>query len=130
MVTEKLEEFAKAYTTAWNSGEPTRVSTFFNERGTLFVNGAPAAGRESITGVAEGFMSGFPDMNLVMDRLEILTGGARYHWTFTGTNTGPGGTGNAVLFSGYEEWTFGADGLIAVSQGHFDNEDYQRQLNR
>ncbi len=30
--------------------------------------------------------------------------------------------------TGYEEWTFGADGLISQSLGHFDEVDYQRQL--
>jgi hypothetical protein len=48
--------------------------------------------------------------------------------TLTGTNTGPGGTGKAVRISGYEEWTLGADGLIATSLGHFDEAEYQRQL--
>jgi hypothetical protein len=47
-----------------------------------------------------------------------------------GTNTGPGGTGHRVRFSGYGEWKFGEDGLIAESQGHFDDPDYQRQLER
>ena len=45
-----------------------------------------------------------------------------------GTNTGPGGTGREVRISGFEEWQIGADGLIAESLGHFDAEDYQRQL--
>jgi hypothetical protein len=26
-------------------------------------------------------------------------------------------------------WTIGPDGLVATSQGHFDDADYQRQLN-
>jgi hypothetical protein len=51
-----------------------------------------------------------------------------YRWTLTGTNTGPGGTGRPVRISGQEEWTFGADGLIAESRGHFDQADYNRQL--
>jgi hypothetical protein len=34
-----------------------------------------------------------------------------------------------VRVSGYEEWTIGADGLIAESKGHFDEADYQRQIN-
>ena len=44
------------------------------------------------------------------------------------TNTGPGGTGKSVRIHGYEEWTFGADGLIAESKGHYDEAEYQRQL--
>ena len=46
----------------------------------------------------------------------------------TGTNTGPGGTGRPVRISGYEEWTFGPDGLVARSLGHFDAAEYQRQV--
>ena len=48
--------------------------------------------------------------------------------TLTGTNTGPGGAGRAVRISGREEWTFGADGLIAGSKGRFDEAEYNRQV--
>jgi nuclear transport factor 2 (NTF2) superfamily protein len=44
------------------------------------------------------------------------------------TTTGRGGTGHRVRFSGFEEWKIGEDGLIAESQGQFDNAEYQRQL--
>jgi hypothetical protein len=63
-----------------------------------------------------------------MDDLRVLESGTKFHWTFTGTNTGPGGTGNRVRVSGFEEWTLDADGLIAESQGHFDDSDYRRRL--
>ncbi len=125
---EKLEQFALDYTAAWCSGDPARVASFFAEDGTLVVNGSPSVGRTAIAGVAQGFMSAFPDMVLVMDKLEIRPGGVVYHWTFTGTNSGPGGTGNYVDFSGYEEWTIGEDGLVSLSLGHFDEAEYRRQL--
>jgi len=32
--------------------------------------------------------------------------------TIHGTNTGPGGSGKAVLISGYEEWRLGTGGPI------------------
>ena len=68
-----------------------------------------------------------------MDRLvepeDEDAGRATYHWTLTGTNTGPGGTGRKVRISGYEEWLFDSDGLILDSHGHFDEADYKRQLN-
>jgi len=51
-----------------------------------------------------------------------------YRWTLVGTNTGPDGTGRPVRISGYEEWTLDQDGLIAVSLGHFDQNEYDRQL--
>lgn len=128
MTTDKLNEFAINYTAAWNSQNAASVSAFFAKDGSLSVNGSPAIGREAITAVAQGFMTAFPDMELIMGDLKIQPDQITYHWTFVGTNTGPDGTGNAVRFSGYEEWTFRGDGLIAKSMGHFDDEEYQYQL--
>lgn len=128
MNTEQLKQFARRYTAAWNSETPESVADHFAEGATLFVNGTPASGREAITEVAHSFMTGFPDMELSMDTLVIKENTVEYHWTFAGTNTGPGGTGNAVRFSGFEEWTLGGDGLIAQSVGQFDQEDYEHQL--
>ena len=128
MDNDKLKEFADQYTAAWNSQTPEQVAAFFAPDGSLYVNGSPANGRAAIAGVARDFMTGFPDLELSMDSLEILPGKVTYHWTFKGKNTGPGGTGNAVRFSGYEEWTLGNGGLIARSMGHFDQDEYQYQL--
>lgn len=128
MTADELNEFATRYTAAWNSQDAASVAEFFAEDGSLSVNGSPADGREAITAVAQGFMTAFPDMKLFMDSLEIRDDAVEYHWTFVGTNTGPDGTGNAVNFSGYEEWTFGVDRLVARSLGHFDNDEYQHQL--
>ena len=124
----KLRDFAERYTAAWCNRNPASVAAFFSPDGSLSVNGTPAVGRNAIAEVAQGFMTAFPDMQLLMDDLVVQGDRARYHWTFIGTNTGPGGTGRRVRFSGYEEWRIGEDGLVAESQGHFDAADYQRQL--
>jgi len=124
-----LNEFATRYTAAWCSQRAADVAAFFAEDGWLKINDAnPAIGRPAIAADAQGFMTAFPDLVVTMDRLEVEGDGAIYHWTLAGTNTGPGGTGNAVRISGYEEWHIGADGLIAESRGHFDEAEYQRQL--
>jgi hypothetical protein len=123
-----LNDFATQYTAAWCSQEAASVASFFGERGSLKINdGAPAVGRDAITNVAQSFMTAFPDLVIKMDRLAV-NGKTEYHWTLTGTNTGPSGTGKLVRISGFEEWRFGPDGLIAESLGHFDAADYQRQL--
>jgi hypothetical protein len=120
---------ATRYTEAWCSQTPARVASFFAENGSLTINAAPpSVGRTAITADARGFMSAFPDLVISMDSIEPHGAGFVYHWTLTGTNTGPGGTGNRVRISGYEEWTIGADGLISASLGHFDEADYARQL--
>lgn len=127
----KLRTFARNYTAAWCSQNAASVAAFFSERGSLKINDAePSVGRAAITGSAQGFMTAFPDMMVSMDSVSLDGDRAVYRWMLTGTNTGPGGTGKAVRIIGYEEWTFGADGLIAQSIGHFDEADYNRQLGK
>ncbi len=123
------EKLSIDYTVAWNSGVPERVASFYDEKGSLKVNdGEPAIGREAIAEVANSFMTAFPDLVLECDGLEFVNGRVNFHWTFKGTNTGPGGTGNAVDFSGFESWIFSETGLILESLGHFDAADYESQL--
>lgn len=43
------------------------------------------------------------------------------------TTRGPGGTGNQVRISGYEDWKMGPGGLIADSKGYYDAQDWERQ---
>ncbi len=125
-----LNDFATRYTAAWCSHDPTGVASFFTENGSLTINGGtPSVGRAAIAAAAQAFVTTFPDMVVTMDSVADEGARAAYRWTLTGTNTGPGGSGKAVRISGYEEWIFGADGLIAASQGHFDAAEYQRQLN-
>ena len=106
-----------------------KFAAFYEENGSLIVNGDASVGRAAITATARSYMAAFPDMVVKLDSLGQEAGQTIFHWTWTGTNTGPGGTGRAVNLRGYERWTIGADGLIAKSEGHFDNEEYQRQLN-
>jgi len=126
---EKLGEFARRYTAAWCSQDARSVAEFFAPNGSLTINqGCPAVGRQAIGKAAQSFMTAFPDLYVAMDDLILRGEGAEYHWTLTGTNNGPGGTGCPVHISGFEIWEIGKDGLIATSQGHFDDAEYQRQL--
>jgi predicted ester cyclase len=130
MDSSTLNQFATRYTAAWCNQHAASVASFFGEQGSLKINdGAPAIGRAAITNSAQSFMTAFPDLVVKINRLVVNGAKTEYHWTLTGANTGPGGTGKFVRISGYEEWRFGPDGLIAESLGHFDAADYQRQLN-
>ncbi len=124
-----IKSFAVRYTAAWCSQDPTSVAAFHADNSSLRINnGEPSVGRAAITEAARAFMKDFPDLVIEMDSFEQTGDGYIYRWTLTGTNTGPGGKGNKVRISGYEEWAVGADGLISRSLGHFDGADYQRQL--
>jgi len=126
---EQLTSFGKKYSEAWCSQKPASVAAFFSTSGSLKVNAdSPAVGREAITKVAEGFMTAFPDMIVAMDSLITNPNDTEFHWTLTGTNAGPGGTGNKVKVSGFEVWKFSEDGLIEKSIGSFDAAEYNRQL--
>ena len=125
---DEIRDFAHRYTEAWCSGIAARVAEHYAADGSLTINrGTPSVGREAITEAAQSFMTAFPDMQVLMDDVRVDERGVEYHWTLVGTNTGPRGTGNAVRISGYEEWTL-EDGLIRESQGHYDEAEYERQL--
>src|SRR5438046_9353368 len=126
---EKLKEFANRYAKAWCSQNPESVAAFFAERGSISINnGPPAVGHVAIAKEAQAFMTTFPDMVVMMDDVVREPRGTLFHWTLTGTNTGPGGTRKRVRISGYELWKIDNDGLIGESKGHFDSAEYERQL--
>ena len=125
----QLTDFATRYAAAWSGQNPGDVAAHYTAEGSLAVNaGTPAVGRAAIAAKAKGFMDAFPDMVVKMDSANQNGRHATFHWTWTGTNTGPGGTGKSVRISGYEEWTLSPDGLIAESKGHYDESEYERQM--
>jgi hypothetical protein len=124
-----LTDFATRYAAAWSGQKPDELASFYVEGGSLVVNdGPPSVGRAAIAATAGAFMQAFPDMVVRLDSVIRTDDGATFHWTWTGTNTGPGGNGRAVRISGYEEWTLTADGRIAESMGHYDAAEYERQM--
>jgi uncharacterized protein (TIGR02246 family) len=128
LTSAELTAFAQRYAKAWCSQDPERVAAFFADDGSLTVNdGVPAVGRVAIAEIARAFMRDFPDMIVTMDDVSQDPDKTRFHWTLTGTNTGPGGTANHVSISGYEVWKINR-GVIAESKGHFDSREYERQL--
>jgi len=124
-----LTDFGARYAAAWSSRNPAQLASFYAEDGSLIVNGgAPSIGRAAIAATAQSFMSSFPDMVVKLERLDQHGDHPVFRWIWTGTNTGPGGTGKFVRITGYEEWTIDANALIAKSDGHYDEAEYQRQL--
>ena len=104
----QLRDLAKRYTAAWCSKDPGRVAAYYSPNGSLSVNGgAPAVGRSAISEVAQGFMTTFPDMEVIMDDVLVQEDRAVYHWTLAGTNTGPGrdrAAGSHQRFRGLGDW--------------------------
>jgi hypothetical protein len=121
----RTRDLARSYTDAWCSHDPARVADHYVPGGTIAINGGAPT---DVAEVARSFISAFPDIEVFMDDLVFRDETVEYHWTFTGTSTGPGGTGKRVRISGFEEWAVGDEGLVLESQGHYDEGEYNRQL--
>jgi uncharacterized protein (TIGR02246 family) len=127
---EKVQEIAEDYTSAWCSHDPSAVASFYSEDGRIVINnGEPSIGRVEITAMTQAFYNDFPDLIVRMDGIRTSGTHAVYLWTLEGTYSGSDGTGNHVEVGGWEYWLLTKDGLIAKSAGHFDADEYQRQIN-
>ena len=66
----RLRKFAERYTAAWCTQDAPSVANFFSAEGWLTINGGtPAIGRSAIAQAAQGFMTAFPDLVVMMDDL-------------------------------------------------------------
>jgi len=120
---------ATRYAAAWSGNDAVAFASFYAENGSLRINdGEPSIGREAIAQTAAGFMTNFPDMLVRPVKVTREGDHINFHWRWTGTNTGPGGTGNAVDLQGFEQWLLDDNGLIVESRGYMDDAEYQRQL--
>lgn len=120
---QQIDQLARTYTEAWCSRDPARVASHYVPGGMIAINGGDPNG---IADVAEAFIAAFPDIQVFMDDLVLHENGSvEYHWTFTGTSAE---TGKSVRVPGYEEWTIAPDALIAESRGHYDQDEYDRQV--
>lgn len=121
----EVRDFAERYTAAWCSGDPAQVAGHYAPEGSLTINdGTPSVGSEQITAAAKAFMDAFPDLTVIFDDLREGPSGLEYHWTLDGTHAE---TGNHVRVSGYELWDLG-DSVIRASSGHYDQDEYDRQV--
>ncbi len=115
--------------TAWSSQDPEGVASCYEQTASLTINrGNPSTGRAELAATAASYMQAFPDLHVSVDQVLVAGDSVFWAWTLTGTNRGPGGTGNPVRVSGIEVWTMDASGLVANSIGYYDAGTYERQL--
>jgi len=114
---------------AWSSQDAEGVAACYEDGASLTINrGTPAIGRAQLEATAASYMSAFPDLRVSVDHVLVAGDAIFWVWTLTGTNTGPGGSGNRVRVSGIEVWTMGETGLVANSVGYYDATAYERQI--
>jgi uncharacterized protein (TIGR02246 family) len=116
---------ARAYTEAWNTGQPDAVASFFAPSGSIVINGGtPWQGRTGVAQMAQGFFDDIPDLALICDGVRHSGRHIVYLWTFTGTHNA---SQKPVRISGWEEWDLDGLGQIISSMGWFDGDDYAFQ---
>lgn len=114
---------------AWSSQDSEGVASCYEDTASLTINrGTPSTGRAQLAATAAGYMKAFPDLCVSVDHVLVAGDSAFWAWTLTGTNTGPGGSGNRVRVSGIEVMTIGKAGLVANSIGYYDADTYERQI--
>jgi len=125
---DQLLEFARRYTDAWCSQDPARVAENYAPDGsspstTAHLSGARRhhRGRPIVHGRLPGYAGAHGRPRRTRRQRRIPLDARR-------NEHGPGGTGHRVRISGFEEWTIGDDGLIASSLGHYDQAEYDRQV--
>ncbi len=124
-----IRKTAENYTAAWCSRSSEAVGLCFAENGKSIINdGDPVVGRAAIAEAMQAFFDDFPDLHLKMDDLRSGGNKAIFLWTLTGSNSGPGGTGNSVSISGWQNWRLTDDLLILEADGGYDAVEYDRQV--
>ena len=126
-----LEAPVEAFLDVWHTGNTDAVDTIVDAS---FERRAPAdgalSGPEELKGLVTRFHTAFPDMRVIADQVYYLEDTAILHWTFTGTNTGPGDwepTGKAVSVSGMTELRL-SGGKVVLEDVYFDALGWMEQL--
>lgn len=126
---DRIHTLAERQTAAWDNHDAVTLSNNYSETGWIIINGGtPWAGRAGLVTMASSYMEAFPDLGMTMVDIHIAGDRAVWSWHLTGTNTGSGGTGQTVSFSGYEVWQIDNDSLIAESYGYYDSVAYMKQV--
>lgn len=122
----QAEDIGKRYTAAWCAHDADAVASFYAADGRIIINdGDPSDGRAAVAEMAQGFFDEFPDLVVRMDSIRTSGTYCIYVWSLDGTHAE---SGNRVDIGGWEYWRLDGDGSVAESRGHFNAEDYERQL--
>lgn len=128
---KELKPLVDKYNQAWQTGDVDGLDAIFDPN---FVRhsdkGSSADGLENLKKVIQAFKAAYPDLKLSFS--EEFYGHNQYagHWSFTGTNTGPGEippTGKSVSMWGVNIIHF-KDGKIVEEWDGFDNVPVLEQL--
>lgn len=121
-----VQQMAQDYATAWSSGDPEKVASFYRDDGQIIINrGEPVVGRAALLDMVSGFYGEFPGLTVKLDHLRMAGDHVLFGWVLEGKHAE---TGNNVRVPGWEEWDLDEDLKVRKSLGWFDAEEYDRQI--
>jgi len=128
---KELKPLVDKYSEAWQTGNVDGLEAIFDPNFVRHADkGSSANGLENLKKVIAAFKAAYPDLKLVFSEEFYAENQYAGHWSFTGTNTGPGEippTGKSVSQWGVNIIHF-KDGKIVEEWDGFDNVPLLEQL--
>jgi len=128
---KELKPLTDKYSEAWRTGNVEGLEAIVDPNFVRHADkGSSADGLENLKNVIKAFKAAYPDLKLVFSEEFYAENQYAGHWSFTGTNTGPGEippTGKSVSQWGVSLIHF-KDGKIVEEWDGFDNVPLLEQL--
>ena len=117
----------------WNEKDLSQLDHFFSHEFIRRVNNVEiASNKEELTANIQVYLTGFPDLNLMIDEISPFRDQVIMHWTITGTNTGVFGefpaTGKKIKVSGLSHLSFDQAGKISHEDIFYNELSLLQQL--
>lgn len=128
---QELKPLVDKFVEVWNNGNYDELDSIFDPGFVRTENELPdVQGVDGLKKVISGFRTAFPDLKLTVNDEVYAENSAAVHWTFSGTNTGPGEmppTGKSVNIWGLEILHF-VNGKISKQMVTYDEKPLLVQL--
>ena len=117
----------------WNKKDMTKVRALLTENYIRNLNGIQVANNQKeMEANMNIFFTGFPDLKITINNIQIKDNQAFTHWTFEGTNTGVFGesppTGKKVKVSGCMNIHFNNQGTLSQEDVFYNELELLQQL--
>ena len=126
----ELKPLVDTYLAAWNTGNTDLLDGIVPDNFSRTAPGQNVKNRTELEAAVKGLRAAYPDMKVIADDVHYAKDRAFIHWTYTGTNTGPGDappTNKPVKSRGYTSLYF-KNGRIFFEDVYFDALDWNTQL--
>ena len=128
---KELKPLVDKFIEVWNNGNYDELDAYLDPNFVRVSNQTPEVkGLDGMKEVMTGFRTAFPDLKITIENEIYSENRAALHWTFSGTNTGPGQfppTGKSVEVWGLTILHY-ANGKLTKEVVAYNNQEFMEQL--